>query len=83
MTIDEIQDNSRCYCLTGISYERAVLYLLAQISQGGSGGGSPLLSGAGSPLGSVAGAKGQRYYNTSTGTFYTNTDGTVAGWVVG
>lgn len=47
------------------------------------GGGGALLSGAGSPLGVVAGSKGQRYFDTAGGTFYTNTDGTLAGWVVG
>lgn len=32
--IDTIQDASKCYCLTGTAFERAVLYLLNQIAGG-------------------------------------------------
>ena len=55
----------------------------ATIDGGGGGGGASFLTGSGSPFGSVTGSKGQRYYDTTGFVFYTNTDGTVNGWVPG
>lgn len=39
MTAAEVEQNSACWCFTGITFERAVAYLLEQIRAGGGGGG--------------------------------------------
>jgi len=39
MTAAEVEENSRCWCFTGSTFERVAAYLLAQIEAGGGGGG--------------------------------------------
>jgi len=44
MTAAQVEQNSACWCFTGSTFERATVYLLAQIVTGGGGGpgGSPI-----------------------------------------
>lgn len=51
MTKEEVESNSRCWCFTGVTFERATIYLLAQIAAGGGAGGSGITNMA---LGGVA-----------------------------
>ena len=52
MTKEQVEANSACWCFTGITYNRVVAYLLAQIAAGGGGGGgstNPVYTGAAPP----------------------------------
>lgn len=89
VTPQALSNAAECYTcgLTWKGLYGAMVYLLCLIEAqggGGGGGGFPLATGSGSPQGVVTPAGiGQRYFDTTGGVFYTNTDGTVNGWRVG
>ena len=84
MTVAEIQENSECFCFTGVTFERAAIYLLSQIAAGGGGGGgsAAFTVGTGNPEGVVTGSPGDRFWDSVNNFQYTKVTGTATntGW---
>jgi len=81
MTKEQVEANSACWCFTGVTFERAAVYLLAQIAAGGGGGGGAGITnmalGGGAPPndGSVTTFL---VYDTDSGFFWYNSGTLVA-----
>jgi len=77
MTKEEVEANSKCWCFTGITFERAVVYLLAQIASGGGGLVGNFRAGNGPPAGDTPGDLRTGYTDYDSGVIYVqNPDGT-------
>lgn len=74
MTKEQVEANSACWCFTGSTFERAAIYLLAQIlaNGGGGGGGGGITNGNYGGVAPAVAVTTPFAFDTSTGFLWYN-----------